>query len=173
MDNHRKLLTAAAESDEAFRSALGQALDNLGLTIQDLARKSDVSPSTLYKILNEDRAPSLEVLRKVLRTIRGIEGRKAGNFIAVIAARHVLDEVIERSVQIGKGSVKVREYPAATVEDAIVAAIRAERDGAIAVVCAPIVSSTVEKVVDVPIATIMPRDSVTEAIKLAARKSEV
>ena len=33
-------------------------------------------------------------------------------------------------------------------------------------------SSTIEKVVDIPIATIMPRDSVTEAIKLAARKAK-
>jgi len=57
------------------------------------------------------------------------------------------------------------------VEDAIVSAIRAERDGAVAVVCAPIVSPTIEKILDIPIATIVPKDSVTEAIKLAARKS--
>jgi predicted transcriptional regulator len=84
----------------------------------------------------------------------------------------VLDEVIERSVQIGNESVRVRDYPASTVEDAIVAAIRAEREGAVAVVCAPIVSPTIEKVLDIPIALIDPKDSMLDAVKLAARKSK-
>jgi len=56
------------------------------------------------------------------------------------------------------------------MEEAIVAAIKAERDGAKAVVCAPIVSTTIEKVLQIPVAIIMPRDSLFEAIELAARK---
>ena len=58
------------------------------------------------------------------------------------------------------------------MEEAIIAAIKAERDGAKAVVCAPIVSSTIEKVLRIPVAIIMPRDSLFEAIELAARKME-
>jgi len=170
-DASRKVVAAAMRSDEAFKEALDEALGELGMTVQDLARRAGVSPSTLYKITSEDRSPSLTVLRKIVEALREAEGLRAGSFIAVVAARHVLDEVEERSVSIGDGSVRVREYPASTVEDAIVAAIRAERDGAVAVVCAPIVSATIERVVDLPIATIMPRDSVTEAIRLAARKS--
>ncbi|MBE0518326.1 MAG: helix-turn-helix domain-containing protein [Thermoplasmata archaeon] len=172
MDNYRRLLSASMQSDDALRKELAEVLEVIGLTVQEFSRRAGVSPSTIYKIVNEDRAPSLDVLRRILSAVREADGRKAGKFIAVIAARHVLEEVVERSVQIGTGSVRVREYPASTVEDAIVAAIRAERDGAIAVVCAPIVSYTIEKVVDIPIATIMPRDSVTEAIRLAARKSK-
>ncbi len=171
-DASRKVIAGALRSDEAFKEALNGALEELGMTVQDLAKKAGVSPSTLYKITNENRSPSLGILRKIVNALREAEGLRAGRFIAVIAARHVLDEVEERSVPIGDGSVRVREYPASTVEDAIVAAIRAERDGAVAVVCAPIVSATVEKVVDLPIATIMPRDCVTEAIKLAAKKSK-
>ncbi len=170
-DASRKVIAAALRSDEAFKAALDEALTELGMTVQDLARRAEVSPSTLYKITNEDRSPSLTILRRIVAALREAEGLRAGSFIAVVAARHVLDEVEERSVPIGDGTVRVREYPASTIEDAIVAAIRAERDGAVAVVCAPIVSATVEKVVDLPIATIMPRDSVTEAIRLAARKS--
>jgi len=165
------LTKAALESDEGFREVLKEVLAELGMTMQDLARRARVSPSTLYKIANEDRSPSLEVLRRVLGAVREAEGLRAGNFIALIVTRQVLDEVVERSVQIGGESVRIREYPAATVEDAIVAAVRAERDGAVAVVCAPIVSPTIEKILDIPIATIVPRDSVTEAIKVAARKS--
>jgi len=171
MDRTRKLTKAALESDEGFREVLKEVLAELGMTMQDLARRARVSPSTLYKIANEDRSPSLEVLRRVLGAVREAEGLRAGNFIALIVTRQVLDEVVERSVQIGGESVRIREYPAATVEDAIVAAVRAERDGAVAVVCAPIVSPTIEKILDIPIATIVPRDSVTEAIKVAARKS--
>lgn len=165
-------MRAALDSNERFRETLGQVLSEQGMTMQDLARKAHVSPSTLYKIVNEDRSPSLDVLRKIVRAIREGEGEVAGNFIAVIAARHVLDEVTERSVQIGDESVRVRDYPASTVEDAIVAAIRAEREGAVAVVCAPIVSPTIEKVLEIPIALIDPKDSMIDAIKLAARKSK-
>lgn len=172
MDKTRSLLSAAIDSDEEFRQRLHGVLEELGWTAKELSKKARVSPSTLYKIMNEDRSPSLEVLRKILRAVREAEGLRAGSFIALIVTRRVLDEVVERSVQIGGESVRVREYPAATVEDAIVSAIRAERDGAVAVVCAPIVSPTIEKILDIPIATIVPRDSVTEAIKLAAKKSK-
>ncbi|MDO9516543.1 MAG: transcriptional regulator, partial [Methanosarcinaceae archaeon] len=44
------------------------------------------------------------------------------------------------------------------------------REGAKAVVCAPIVSTTVEKILRIPVATIMPKNSMIEAIELAARK---
>lgn len=172
MDRVRTLTKAALESDERFRETLAAVLEEMGMTMKDLARKANVSPSTLYKIVNEDRSPSLEVLRKVVRAVAEGDGENTGRFIAIIAARHVLDEVVERSVQIGDESVRVRDYPASTVEDAIVAAIRAEREGAVAVVCAPIVSPTIEKVLDIPIALIDPKDSMFDAVKLAARKSK-
>jgi predicted transcriptional regulator len=59
------------------------------------------------------------------------------------------------------------------MEETIIASIKAERDGAQAVVCAPIVSPTIEKILRIPVATIMPKDSVMEAIKLAAKKTKV
>lgn len=173
MDKTRNLQKAALESDAKFSETLLETLDALGWTIQELSKKAGVSPSTLYKITNEKRSPSLDILRKILGAVREAEGMRAGSFIALIVTRRVLDEVVERSVQIGGETVKIREYPAATVEDAIVSSIRAERDGAVAVVCAPIVSPTIERILDIPIATIVPKDSVTEAIKLAARKSKI
>lgn len=172
MDRIRNLQASAMESDERFRRALREVLESLGWTVQELSKKAEVSPSTIYKIINEERSPSLEVLRKILKAIREAEGLRTGSFVALIVTRRVLDEVVERSVQIEGQNIRIREYPASTVEDAIVSAIRAERDGAVAVVCAPIVSPTIEKILDIPIATIVPRDSVTEAIKLAAKKSK-
>jgi predicted transcriptional regulator len=56
------------------------------------------------------------------------------------------------------------------MEEAIIAAIQAEKRGASALVCAPIVSPTVEKIVDIPVTTIKPDPGLMEAIKLAAKK---
>ena len=55
--------------------------------------------------------------------------------------------------------------------DAIVAAVRAEREGATAIVFAPIVSGIIDQHVHVPVATIIPGESVQQAIELAARKA--
>jgi predicted transcriptional regulator len=173
MEPKRRLLAAAMESDESFSKALRESIESLGMTIQEFSKRAGVSPSTLYKITNEGRSPSLDVLRRIIRAIGEASGARPGNFIAVVAARHVLEDVLERSIQIEDESVRVRDYPAATVEDAIVAAIRAEREGAIAVVCAPIVSPTIEKIIDIPIALIDPKDSMLDAIKVAAKKSRV
>jgi predicted transcriptional regulator len=79
--------------------------------------------------------------------------------------------VQERTADIDGHRMKVREYPVHTIVDAIIAAVRAEREGAIAIVCAPIVSSIIEQLVHIPVATIIPRESVQRAIELAARKA--
>ncbi|UCE91942.1 MAG: helix-turn-helix domain-containing protein [Methanobacteriota archaeon] len=173
MNRSGKLLRAAAHSNEAFSRSLKQTLSELDMTLKEFAETSGISASTLYKVVSAERSPSLEILRKALKTLEEIDGGRSGDFIAVIAARHVLDEVVERSIRIDGDELLTREYPATTLEDAIVASVRAERDGARAIVCAPIVSTTIERVVDIPIATIMPRNSVTEAIRLAARKSSL
>lgn len=171
MPSTQRLVRAAMESDDALRQTLSTVIrEDLGLTIAGFAEESQVSPSTLYKILSGDRAPSLDTLRQILAAVQDLRGEAPGEFIAVIAARHVLDKIEERRMRIGGELVTIREYPATSVEEAIIAGVRAERDGATALVCAPIVSSTVEKVLSIPVATIMPRESVTEAIKLAAKK---
>ena len=63
MEKTRNLQKAALESDERFSEALLETLDALGWTIQELSKKAGVSPSTLYKITNEKRSPSLDILR--------------------------------------------------------------------------------------------------------------
>ena len=44
------------------------------------------------------------------------------------------------------------------MEEAIIAAVNAERDGAKALVCAPIVGPTVEKILNIPVTTIAPEE---------------
>lgn len=158
------------ESDERFRSVLSRAIkDELGMTVLEFSECASIPHSTMYKILEGRREPNVKTLRQIVKTIRKLEGTEK-NFIAVIAARPVLDRITERQLLIEGESVVVREYAASTMEDAIIAAVRAERDGASALVCAPIVSPTVEKILSIPVATINPTSSIVRAIELAARK---
>ncbi len=164
-------MKAAFQSDEKLRETLKEILSELGLSAREFSKISSIPQSTLYKIMSGHREPNITTLRQIVKTIREIEGVDAG-FIAVIAARPVLDEIKEKRMKIGDRLLVLREYSATNIEEAIVAAVRAERDGAAALVCAPIVSPTVEKLLSIPVATIIPKDSLVRAIEVAARKIE-
>lgn len=171
MNSAEKIIRAAFESDESFQKTLSKVIkDDLEMTASEFSEISGVSPSTLYKILSGHRDPNMRTVREIVRTIKKIQGGDQGEFIAVIAARPVLDTIVERTMLVDNNRVTIREYSATSMEEAIIAAIKAERDGAKSLVCAPIVSTTVEKVVNIPVTTIMPRDSLIAAIKLAAKK---
>lgn len=166
-----KTIDSIFDSDESFRKALSRAIkEDLGLTAVDFAEKANIPPSTLYKILSGKREPNVKTLRQIIKTIKKIEGSERGEFIAVIAARPVLDNINETKRKICGNLCTIREYSATSIEEAIIAAVRAEREGAKALVCAPIVSPTVEKILKIPVATIMPKNSLVEAIELVAKK---
>lgn len=166
-----ELIQAAIESDEAFIRAFSRIIkEELRITAAEFSEKAGIPASTIYKLLSGHREPNIKTLREIVRALRKMEGTGKTDFIAVIAARPVLDMIIEKKLKIGGKLVTVREYSATSMEEAIVAAIKAERDGAKALVCAPIVSPTVEKVLRIPVTNIMPRDSLLEAIELAAKK---
>jgi len=168
------LLRSAIDGDKEFAESLRRIVhENLGMEIAEFAIRAGISPSTLYKAVSEGRSPNLRTLRSIVNCIDEIEGSTKGEFIAVIAARFVLDRIEERTIDIDGGKVNVREYPATNIEEVILAAIRSEEDGARAIVCAPIVVSTVERFVHLPIVTISPKSSVIEAIKTAAKKASM
>ncbi len=165
------LIKAAVESDDAFIKELGRMIkEELHMTASEFSEKSGIPASTIYKLLSGSREPNIKTLRQIVKVLHRMEGTEKPEFIAVIAARPVLDYITEKKLKVHGRLLTVREYSATSMEDAIVAAIRAERDGAKALVCAPIVSPTVEKVLRIPVTTIMPRDSLIAAIELAAKK---
>lgn len=165
------VIRASMESDEEFQRTLSRIIkEELRLSVIEFSKKSKIPHSTLYKILSGAREPNLRTLRDIVSTIREITNDKKDEFIAVIAARPVLEKMEERIVKIGDKSVTIREYPAASMEESIVAAINAERDGATAVVCAPIVCPTVEKILHIPITAVVPKSSLLDAIELAVKK---
>jgi predicted transcriptional regulator len=169
-----RLIRAALISDEEFVGTLNTLLKHdLRISVRELADRSGISQSSLYKLLHGRRSPNLSTLREIMRALRQFYHVGDEEFIGLIAARPVLESVEERVAEIEGHRVRVREYPVHNMEDAIVAAVRAEREGAIAIVCAPIVSSIIEQLVHVPVTTIIPRESVQRAIELAARKAWV
>jgi len=169
-----ELIDSIIESDDAFRENLRRILKTeLGMSIPEFCKSAGISQSTIYKILSEDREPNLRTVRQIIIAIKKIEGLQNEPFIAVIVARSVLNKIEERRMKIGGKIITIREYPANSMEETIISAIKAERDGAVAVVCAPIVSSTIEKILRIPVAIIMPKESMIEAIKLAAKKTGV
>lgn len=166
-----ELIKAAVESDEAFIKAFSRVIkDELRMTAAEFSERSGIPVSTIYKLLSGHREPNIKTLRQIITVLRKMEGSEKSEFIAVIAARPVLDYIAEKKLKVKGKLLTIREYSATSMEEAIIAAIRAERDGAKAVVCAPIVSTTVEKVLRIPVASIMPKDSLIEAIELAAKK---
>jgi len=171
-DPIEKIVKAALVSDKEFSLVLRDVMKkDLRISVKELSRSSGISPSSVYKIVHGQRSPNLSTLRAIVGAIKGIMGSPGGEFIGLIAARPVLDVVQERNTVVDGKHVRVREYPVHTMEEAIISALRAEREGAIAIVCAPIVSSVIEQIVNVPVATIIPRGSVQRAIELAARKA--
>ena len=170
MKTSQRLITAAFESDKAFQAALHRAIkEDLNMDIVDFSKEADIPHSTLYKILSGNRASNIKTLRQIINTVKKYEDTDT-DFIAVIAARVVLDTIIETKRKIGGRLITIKEYSANSIEEAIIVAVRAERDGAKALVCAPIVSHTVEKIVSIPVATIMPKESIIEAIEIAMKK---
>ncbi|UCG68292.1 MAG: helix-turn-helix domain-containing protein [Thermoplasmata archaeon] len=169
-----ELMDSILVSDDEFRETLRRILkSDLGMSIPEFSKKSGISQSTIYKILSEDREPNLRTLRQIITAIRKIEGLKREPFIAVIVARSVLNKIEERKMKIAGKEIIIREYPANSMEETIISAVKAERDGARAVVCAPIVSTTIEKILRIPVATIIPKEGMTDALKLAAKKTGI
>lgn len=145
----------------------------LGISIGEFSERSGIPASTIYKILSGERDPNLRTFRMIIDTIKKIEGGyrdKKKRTIAVVGTRGVLDVIEKDTIQVGEEILHIKEYAVTGIEEVIIEAIKAERDGAFAIVCAPIVSSTIEKVVNIPVATIKPRSSVTRAIESVAKK---
>ena len=117
----------------------------------------------MYKILEDKREPNLRTVRQVIKSLRVLMEPEDSHFIGVIAFTTVLEN-LPKSIDMDGLTVNVREYPVSTVEDAIIAAVRAERDGALAVVCAPIVAPTIEKILSIPVSRVIPTTSVLLAI---------
>jgi len=145
---------------KAFRNMLDDELD---MSLSEFCSISGISQSTMYKLLEENREPNLRTIRQIIRALNTITKSGDDNFVAVIASSTFM-ESLPKTMTLGGKKISVREYPISTVEDAIIAAVRAERDGALAIVCAPIIALTVKKILRIPVSPVMPLGSVLKAL---------
>lgn len=158
------LIAGMLREEGGFQKALRSILDEeLDMNLSEFCAASGLSPSTMYKILEEKREPNIRTVREIVKAIRNLSGSASEQFIAIIASNVSMDSLPE-SAEVSGRVIPLREYPVNTIEDAIIAAVRAERDGAVAVICAPIVAPTVEKILKIPVSRIFPSNSIVRAI---------
>jgi predicted transcriptional regulator len=169
-----EIVTEIFRHDKELAPLLTSILkQKLGISIGEFSERSGIPASTLYKIISGERDPNLRTFRRILFTIKELESghaKRGKNFIAIVCSRGCLEVLEKTTTKVGTDIFDLKEYAVTSIEEAIIAAIKAERDGASALVCAPIVSSTVEKVVSIPVATIRPISSVARAVELVAKK---
>lgn len=152
-----------------FKSALEEALDRRHMSLKELAEQAGIPPATLYKITSGERDPRLSTVRAIVQALEPYDQ----DMIAIIAAKFLLDEVGGRIIEKNGRKIRIKGYTANTMEDCIVAAVRAEKEGAGGIICAPIIATLIERIVDIPVVIVRP-DSRTfqEAIDVLCNRIE-
>jgi len=150
-----------------FSTALSEELERRNMSVRELSEQTGIPVSTLYKVTMGERDPRLSTVKKIVSVLEPERHR----FIAVIAAKFLLDAVETREVESAGQKFTIKGYSAHSLDECIVAAARAEKDGASGIICAPILASIVEKIVDVPVGMLRPELScVDEAIGAVLKK---
>jgi len=150
---------AARVFETDFRTALEEELDRRGISIKELAGMVDIPPATLYKITSGDRDPRFSLVKAIANAL----DPKEKDFVAIIAAKFLLDELQSVKYTIDDTTYRIRGYSANTMEEVVITAVRAEKDGAIGIICAPILTALVERIVDIPVAIIKPSPNAYQA----------
>ena len=142
------LINGMLREDGGFQKAFRSILDDeLNMSLNEFCQLSGISQSTMYKILEDKREPNLRTVRQVIKSLKVLMEPEDSHFIGVIAFTTVLEN-LPKSIDMDGLTVSVREYP----------------DGALGVVCAPIVAPTIEKILSIPVSRVIPTTSVLLAI---------
>jgi predicted transcriptional regulator len=135
-----------------FREALSQELDRKNMTIRELSARSGIPAATIYKISSGDRDPQFSTVKALVEALEPFDQ----DVIAVIGAKFLVDSLGTSRQAPGGKTFRVRGYAANTFEDCIVAAVRAEKEGAGGIICAPVLAAFIERLVDIPVVIIRP-----------------
>jgi len=150
-----------------FRNALDEELRRRNMTIKELAGQAGIPMATLYKISSGEVDVRLSTVKKIVLVLEP----KQPAFVAVIAAKFLLDEIEGQEITIKNQTYSIRGYAANSIEECIIAAVMAEKEGAAGIICAPVLAAMVEKIVDIPVAIIKPKPvTVLEALDVIARR---
>ncbi|RLG14947.1 MAG: transcriptional regulator [Candidatus Nanohalarchaeota archaeon] len=144
--------------DMNFKEALNSELKQRKMTISELSAKTKIPKATLYKITSGERDPRFSTVKKIINVIEP----KRDRFIAIIATRFLLEHLENNEIEIDGRKYKIKEYYVNSFEEAVICAISAEKKGASGIICAPLIASVFEKIVDIPVATMKPKEDVIE-----------
>jgi predicted transcriptional regulator len=150
-----------------FKDALEEALERKQMTLKELAELSGLPVATIYKITSGERDPRLSTVKAIVQALEPYEQE----MIAIIAAKFLLDEIGTQTIGLDGKKFRIKGYTAHTMEDCIVAAVKAEKEGAAGIICAPILAALIERIVDIPVVLLKPDiASYEEAIKTLTRQ---
>jgi predicted transcriptional regulator len=159
-------------SNEDFILELKKILIEKNMTALDFSKKTKIPESTLYKILSNPKKDfRISTLRQIINTVREMEeSRLKGYNIAIITTREALDS-ISKSIKVKDKTIKIKEYPANTIEEEIIQGIHAQKEGVKGIICGPVAATTIEKVVDIPVISIkFDRELLIKSIKNISNK---
>ncbi|MGP3666941.1 MAG: helix-turn-helix domain-containing protein [Candidatus Bathyarchaeota archaeon] len=152
-----------------MEKAVKEELERRGMSVRELSEKAKIPLSTLYKVLSGKRDPQISTVGKILKALE-FEDR---SFIAIIAAKFLLDELGIKEVKIKGKTYKVREYPCDSIDECITSAVKAEKSGAAGIICAPILAPLLGKIVDIPVVIIKPeKEALEKALERLIMKIE-
>jgi predicted transcriptional regulator len=152
-----------------FATALEEELRRQDMSVRELADRADIPVATLYKLTGGRADPRLSTVKKIVSILEPREK----SFIAVIAARFLLDDLDNREIPVGSETYRIRGYSAESIDECIIAAVRADKEGALGIICAPILAPIVEKIADCPVAIMKPKKrTLIEAIETIAKRIE-
>jgi predicted transcriptional regulator len=152
-----------------FKAALEEALERKQMSLKNLAELSGLPVATIYKITSGERDPRLSTVKAIVHALEPFDQE----MIAIIAAKFLLDEITNQVFEVEGKKFRIKGYTAHTMEDCIVAAVKAEKEGAAGIICAPILATLIERIVDIPVAIIKPDiSSYQEAVGSLTRQLE-
>jgi predicted transcriptional regulator len=165
----QRLINAALKSDAEFGIEFKKALIISGIKLRDFSNISGIPLSTLKKVVSGKNSIRICTLRAIINGFKNIyrEDYKNG-FIALLATRQVVERILSSKELIGL-NIKVKGYPVNTLDDVYKAAMKATRDGAKAIVAAPIVSQMLQDFIDTPLVSVnICENDIVQSIKIAA-----
>jgi len=156
---------------EDFEEKLKETIAKLGMNVKEFSEASGVPEGTLYKVISGKRRNfRISTLKHIINTVRKLEGYAHQHVIGIVTSRGALD-IIGKTFRLNGKEIRIKEYPATTIEEEIIQGIRAEREGVKGLICGPIAANTLEKVVNIPIVSLRFEEGpLTNAIRKLAKK---
>ncbi len=166
-----KLMRAMMEDADAFPAALRAVLkEDLKVSVVEFADASGIPQPTIYKILSGEHEPNLRTVRLCVRAVVALEGGRAHGFVALVAPPVTLSRLPLDRISKETGA-QVRQYSAATVEDAIVSGVWAEREGAISIVTGPLEAGYLRRAVTIDVHAPEPHEAMESAVRRVAESA--